>query len=181
LLTFSFHRKQISCSDLEMDSAEHVVSTNLLDILKHFIESSKMERRKAGIKSFIALHNSDDYQQQLAGLTNTLTIQKLNKTYAESLFDLELQIHRGNCQELHKCIKKHLGTSSHSKILYSLIKKESIIKRMEKRILHFLFQTKFGIVALNIFKVFLKIIFYYADIYKDVFFLTKVSIGFTEF
>jgi hypothetical protein len=156
-------------------------SKNLQLILKLFGERRKKDKSQGLFSSFAALHNSDNYEQHLIGLTNHLTIQNGDKKYAESLLDLELQIHKGNCHEVHKCIKKHLGTSSHSKLLYSLIKKKSFIKKIKKTVADFLFRTKFGIVALNVFKVMLKIVFYYADIYKDVFFITQVSIGFTEF
>lgn len=81
---------------------------------------------------------------------------------------------------MHKCIKKQLGTSNYSKSLYSMIKKQSFIARVKKQVLGFLLQNKLGIVAFNIFRVMLKIIFYYADIYKDIFFLTQVSIVITE-
>jgi hypothetical protein len=61
-----------------------------------------------------------------------------------------------------------------------MIKKQSFIARVKKQVLGFLLQNKLGIVAFNIFRVMLKIIFYYADIYKDIFFLTQVSIVITE-
>ena len=159
-----------------MDSLKHDESKNLEEILRLLVEMRKKEKSRSLFSRFTALHNSDDYEQHLVSLINSLTIQKLDKKYAESLFHLELQIHKGNCQEMHKCIKEHLGTSNHSKSLYSLTKKQSFITRVKKQVLGFLLKTRFGIVAFNVFKVMLKITFYYADIYKDVFFLTQVSV-----
>jgi len=81
-----------------MDFLKHQESKYLQEILKIFVQRRKKEKSSSLFSSFTALHNSDDYEQQLVSLINYLTIQKLDKKYAESLFDLELQIHKGNCQ-----------------------------------------------------------------------------------
>ena len=70
---------------MEMDSLKHDESKNLEEILRLFVEMRKKEKSRSLFSRFTALHNSDDYEQHLVSLINSLTIQKLDKKYAESL------------------------------------------------------------------------------------------------
>ena len=172
---------------------EYEMITNeltLLHLLKNTIQTEfdgnlkNKSMKRVLNKKFIQIHNRENYRDELNAAANLLFFgNELSKAYANLIYKIEQQFHKGNIIEMHICIKKHLGTNETSQHFYGLIKSPDIFSRiipkqliyLINKISFFLNMNKHALRLEFLLKVTLKTIVYYLDLVKDVFLIVSIS------
>jgi len=175
----------------ESEEYEMIISNelSLFQLLKSKIQTgfevkSKNKNIKRVLKKrFFQIHKKDNYKNELKAAANLLFIRdELSQAYANTIYKLEQEFHKGNIIEMHICIKNHLGSDEASHKLYDLIKAPGFLSRIIPKQLACLIQkvndlnTRKPVLRLGfLLNVMLKTIVYYLDLMKDVFLIVSIS------
>jgi hypothetical protein len=180
----------LSIKSREKEQYELISSElTLFQLIKNAIQTGfELNRNKKNIKRFLRkkffqIHNRDNYQDELKDAANLLFFgQELSHDYAQMIYDLENQFHKGNIVEMDICLKNQLGTNETSKQFYGLVKPQGffskiIPKQVTSKIhkLNNLIKSRTALRLGFLLNVTLRTIVYYLDLVKDVFLIVSIS------
>ena len=101
-----------------------------------FLDESEEEAVDILPEFFCLLHKDPTYRSKVNIMADFIYITE-NINIAKGLFKLELEFHKGNKQEVYKCVKKNIGTTKQAAIFLGLAKvPKTRFERAKSRLLN---------------------------------------------
>jgi len=146
--------------------------SNLIDFIT-FLNLPTNSKQKHLYRDLKSIHGAIDYSATVSMLMTFFSAQEKDEAreIAVNFFNFEKKHHKGNLQALHLCLKEHLESNQNSNLFYGLIEPVSLPDLIQHKIDLCLKVTNISLKKMIIVKdtifAFIRIIFYYTDLIKD--------------